>query len=65
MSNKFLTLYFFMLMINTASSIPNRRNKAFGRASFVYPSMYSDEDGNSTLESATDGVMTRWEPNTH
>jgi hypothetical protein len=48
-------------MLDTASSIPNRRNKAFGRASFVYPSMYSDAAGNSTLESATDGVMTRYE----
>ncbi len=52
-----------MLMIESASSIPNRKNKAFGRASFVYPSMFSDEKGNSTLASATDGVMTRWEPN--
>jgi hypothetical protein len=61
MSNKFLTLYFFMLMIDPVYTIPNRRNKAFGRASFVYPSMFSNLNGNSTLESATDGVMTRWE----
>ncbi len=41
------------------TTVPKRRNKAFGSASNVYPSLLTG----STLKSATDGVMTRWEPN--
>ncbi len=46
-------------MLDLVYSIPNRRNKAFGRASKATPGMFSDSNGLSTLASATDGVMTR------
>jgi hypothetical protein len=62
MPNKFWKFYLLILILDSVYSIPNRRNKAFGRASFVYPSMYSDSNGNTFLASATDGIMTHWEP---
>lgn len=44
---------------------PKRRNKAYGGASIVYPGMLIFSTGDSTLASATDGVMTRFEPSSN
>ena len=58
-------LYLVLLMLDLVQSV-QRNNKAYNGASLVKPWLYKmAAQGNATLASATDGVMTRWEPDAY